>query len=158
MEHLTLEEQIDALTAALPLRQVDIDFLGAQISKPFVAGTHIETHVRLQLENIAHLATAMQPLGPSDAITKIFSSFQSTASDREDFTRVRSEFLLFHGPHAQQTPQNFAVFIVDFVNNRLAEHRVLHTAARALRANTVALTDPPTHFTLRHTRRLIRRT
>ena len=47
IEHLTLEEQIDALIVTLPLRQVDIDFLGSQISKPYVAGTHIETHVRL---------------------------------------------------------------------------------------------------------------
>ena len=145
VDHLTLVEQINALIVALPLRQVDIDFLAAQIAKPYLAGTHIETHVRLQLENIAHLATAGQPLGPLDAVTKMFSAFQSTAADREDFARVRSEFLLFHGPHAQQTPQNFAMFIVEFVNNRLAEHRIVNTAARALRAHSAVVDTPPTH-------------
>ena len=116
-----------------------------QIAKAYVSGTHIETYVRRQLENLAHLASAGQPMGPLDAVSKMFSSFQSTATDKEDFARVRSEFLLFHGPHAQQTPQNFAVFIVDFVNNRLAEHRVLNTAARGGLALAATSSNPPSH-------------
>ena len=145
LDHLTVQEQVEQLLVALPLRQVDLVFLAAQISKPYVSGTHIETHVRQQLENLAHLASAGQPMGPLDAVSKMFSSFQSTATDKEDFARVRSEFLLFHGPHAQQTPQNFAVFIVDFVNNRLAEHRVLNTAARGGLALLATSSNPPSH-------------
>ena len=138
LNHQTTAEQIAQLKLLVIKKKDDLVFLRQQISKPFVAPARIETHVRQQLENIAHLARAGQPLAPELAISSMLLSFEATENDRQDFQLARTQFLQEHGDEDQQTPEVFAEFISKFVNQRLPNHRANQSVMRAANVATLA--------------------
>ena len=138
LDHLTLQEQIEALEAALPLRQADIEYLRAQIAAPYAANSPIESHVQSQLENLGHLARAGQAIPTLDAVAHMWRSFVSTSIDVEDFAAAKTQFLVQHGALGQQTPDNLAAFLINFVATQLAHHRSANQALRAVRSHAHA--------------------
>ena len=141
MNHLTTAEQVSTLKARVLKTKDDLTHLRQAIAKPFAHPMRIETHVRHQLENIAHLARAGQPLAPQLAIASMLVAFESNEADKQDYQLAKTQFAQEHGEDDQQTPDIFAAFMCKFVNQRLPDHRVTQTAKRAAYAAIQADTD-----------------
>ena len=116
------------------------------ISSPFLSGSKIETHVAVQRQAIAQLATALQPISNLEATNLMMKSFKATASMAQDFAPCFAEFLKDHGAIVEQTPANFATHIIKYVNERLRHHQDVNEAHRAtLRVAKSAAENQPTH-------------
>ena len=138
LDHLTLQEQIEALEAALPPKEADLDYLRNQIAAPFTSAVQIESHTQMQIQNLAHLAAAGQPIPPMDAVRRMWLSYTATAIDVEDFAQAKTQYLVLHGALGQQTPATLSAFLIDFVSNQLAHHRSANQALRAVRSHAHA--------------------
>jgi len=134
LDHLTLQEQVEGLQVALPMKPSDLDYLRTQISTPYLANMPIETHVQMQRENLAHVARAGQAIPALDAVARMWQSFTSTTHDAEDFAVARTQYLIQHGDIGQQTPDTLAPFLINYVRNQLPHHQIVNKAARAARA------------------------
>ena len=97
LDHLTLQEMVEALQDALLMRQSDLEFLKNQISTPFTGLLQIEAHVQMQRENLAHLARAGQAVPALDAVALMWRSFSSTSNDIEDYATAKTQYLVQHG-------------------------------------------------------------
>ena len=146
LRHLTLEQQFTYLIAHLPLTQEDLRTMTLAISAPFLSGVKIETHVALQRQAIAHLATALQPISNLEATQLMKKSFNATTAMAQDFAPCFAEFLKDHGAIVEQTPANFATHIIKYVNERLVHHQTVNEAQRAtMRVAKSAIEDPLVH-------------
>ena len=130
---MTLQQMVEALEAALPLKQSDLDFIKQQISTAFTGVVQIEAHIQMQTENLSHLARAGQTVPPLDAVTLMWTSFSATSKDVEDFAAAKTQYLVQHGALDQQTPNTLAPFLISYVSQQLQHHRAANQALRAAR-------------------------
>ena len=150
LDHLTLQEQVEALEQALPMKQADLDYLTLQISAPFAAGTQIEEHINMQLENLAHLRRAGQPVPSLQAIKYMWRSFSSTPADVEDYAHARAQYLVQHGAIVDQTPDTLGPFLIAYVASQLEHHQTTNQALRAARAHAHAAVVAPAIASVNH--------
>ena len=131
LRHITLQEQFAFLKLHLRLTKADIFKIRLDVSKPYLAGAKIQTHVAAQLSSLRALATAQQPVPPLEATGLMIAAFTSTPTDALDFAACIAGFYKDHGALDDQTPANFGPYAIKYVSEQLVHHQSVNAAARA---------------------------
>ena len=142
LDHLTLQEQLTQLRASLPTTAADIIWLRAEVSKPWAREEKIETCTAKQIQHLGFLTTIGQAPAPLESIQIMWSAFTSTAQDKSDFASCMVRFRDQRPALADQTPANFAVAVVAYVNNLLPAEREANVARKQANVATEIVAAP----------------
>jgi hypothetical protein len=143
LRHLARTYKIlDDIEGKLPFTEADAIQCRERVSSAYTRGASIRPFVADQLAHLKYLTDEGQGVSNMDALRLMKAAFTSTKVDQGDFAPAFSEFLQVHGALGDQSPENWAAFIVSFVEERLTHHAEANAARRRGQAFAAAIGGP----------------